>query len=287
MPVRRVGERGYAMAALLVALSVMAIVLSVAMPVWRTSVQREREAELIFRGEQYVQAIDLFSRRNGGYPTSLVALRDGRFIRKLYKDPMTSGDFQPVYFGQVATATPTVPGQGGLGTQPGARGQAAGLTAQSPGAAGRGVQPSAPPARGFGQPAASARGQLGQPGQPGAQGAGPIIGVTSTSRGQALRLYNGQDNYNEWLFVSTAATRQPGAPGGVQAPGMPGTVPGRGGRAGAPDGRGRGERGVGPAGQRGAPGRGFPGRGNAPGPFGRPGGFPPTQFPNPNQPGRF
>ena len=46
-------ERGYAMAALLVAMTVMAIVLSTAMPVYSTVARREREAELVFRGEQY------------------------------------------------------------------------------------------------------------------------------------------------------------------------------------------------------------------------------------------
>ena len=46
------------MAALLVALSVMGIMLGAALPAWRTMVQREREAELVFRGEQYVQAIE-------------------------------------------------------------------------------------------------------------------------------------------------------------------------------------------------------------------------------------
>ena len=48
-------ERGYAMAALLVAMSVMAIVLSTAMPVYQTVARREREAELVFRGEQYAR----------------------------------------------------------------------------------------------------------------------------------------------------------------------------------------------------------------------------------------
>ena len=57
------GERGYAMAALLVAMSVMAIVLSTAMPVYQTVARREREAELVFRGEQYARAIALFQRK--------------------------------------------------------------------------------------------------------------------------------------------------------------------------------------------------------------------------------
>jgi type II secretory pathway pseudopilin PulG len=94
-------DRGYAMAALLVGLSVMGIMLSMALPVWRTAATREREAELVFRGEQYAQAIELFSRRNGGFPLNLDVLEEGRYIRKLYKDPMTpDGEFQPVYFGQ-------------------------------------------------------------------------------------------------------------------------------------------------------------------------------------------
>src|SRR4029450_1654825 len=53
-------QRGYAMAALLVGMSVMAIIMSVAMPVWNTAARRERETELIFRGEQYARAVALF-----------------------------------------------------------------------------------------------------------------------------------------------------------------------------------------------------------------------------------
>ena len=53
------------MAALLVALSVMAILASAAMPSWKQMTQREREAELVFRGQQYARAIGLFQRRAG------------------------------------------------------------------------------------------------------------------------------------------------------------------------------------------------------------------------------
>ena len=266
-------DRGYAMAALLVALSVMSIMLGVALPVWRTSVQRERETELVFRGEQYMQAISLFSRRTGGFPTSFDMLRTGRYIRKLYKDPITNGDFQPVYLGQVATV-PTAPssgapgqvGQVGQGSPAGLglRGQPMGPTGQ-PTAGGRGAQAGTPAGGRAGQPSAAT------PGQPGALGAGPIIGVVSRSTGEALRLYNGRGHYNEWLFVSVAATQQPGAPGGGRGPG----VAGRGGRAGGPDGRGRDGQAGGVEGRgRGGRGRGEfpPGRGT---PFGRPGGFPP------------
>jgi len=43
-------EEGYAMAALLVGLSVMAVLMTVAMPVWKQLAQREKEEELVFRG---------------------------------------------------------------------------------------------------------------------------------------------------------------------------------------------------------------------------------------------
>ena len=50
------------MAALLVALAVMAVVLSVAMPTWSHMIRREKEEELIFRGTQYARAINQYQR---------------------------------------------------------------------------------------------------------------------------------------------------------------------------------------------------------------------------------
>jgi type II secretory pathway pseudopilin PulG len=64
---RHASTSGYAMAALLVGLSVMSIMLGAAPPVWQTAIKCEREAELIFRGEQYAQAISLFQRRFARY----------------------------------------------------------------------------------------------------------------------------------------------------------------------------------------------------------------------------
>ena len=248
------GQRGYAMAALLVALAVMSIMAAAALPAWRTMAQREREAELVFRGQQYVQAIELFSRRTGGFPPSLTVLREGRFIRKLYKDPITDGDFQPVYLGQVGVGgAPVVPGQ--QPQQPGPGRALFGTPGQQQGSLGAGASPltgapsQMPPSAGRGLAPAGPFGQASTP------GAGPIIGVTSRSTAQSLRLYNGRNHYNEWLFVSTAATRDAGAGAGAQTPGM--GVPGRGGRGGQPLAPGRG-RGIAPDGlNRGGPARGF------------------------------
>ena len=46
------GNDGFAMGTLLVSIFVMSLLLSMALPVWHHAAQREREAELIFRGEQ-------------------------------------------------------------------------------------------------------------------------------------------------------------------------------------------------------------------------------------------
>src|SRR5262245_54147869 len=97
--------RGYAMVALLVAMSIMALMLGLALPMWQTAIRREREAELVFRGEQYVQAIRLFQRRYAGtFPPDVDVLVKQRFLRRRYQDPMTGSDFQPVYAGTPTTA---------------------------------------------------------------------------------------------------------------------------------------------------------------------------------------
>ena len=208
------GDAGYAMAALLVMIGVMAIVLSAVMPVWRHESQREKEAEMVFRGQQYVRAIRLYQSRFQTLPPSFDVLVSQRFLRKKFKDPITNDDFQPRFAGQ---------------TQPGAPGQNSGRgTAGNPGSF------------------ASSQGAI--------TGVGGIIGVTSKSKDTSIRIYNGATHYNEWqfLYVNTAPGRL-GAPGGRgQIPGRPGGPGvGPGGGPGFPGGRGtnpggRGGRGVGP-----------------------------------------
>jgi type II secretory pathway pseudopilin PulG len=273
-------DRGYAMAALLVAMSVMAIVLSTAMPVYQTVARREREAELVFRGEQYARAIALFQRKYGNQlPPDVDVLIDQKFLRKKYKDPITGGDFQ--YLGadspELAQAMSTTPQQaldalrgGGAGAT-GGRGTPLGAAATS--AAGRGATQQTPPqsstqssfGRGTpmgaqGMPAArnpfssAAQAANAQPG-------GGILAVASKSTQTSFRIYNGKNKYNEWLFMATAASQRAGAP-----PGSGGQTPdGRGGRAGGRGGVGPG-RSSGPSTPFGTRGRGgfspIGGRGN-------------------------
>ena len=241
-------ERGYAMAALLVSIGVMMVVMTVAMPVWRTQAQREKEAELVFRGEQIARGINLYMRKMGGgnYPPSLDVLVQGRFIRKKYKDPMTKdGEWD------VILAAGGVPGQGGPAQQ-------------TPGI-GRGR--TGAPSTGLSAPASRNSAPSPSPfsGGPGAGAGGGIMGVRSKSKESAFRLYKGSGtHYNEWLFLFSSVSNRPGAAGGQAAPGMPGrggsSVPGM---PVGPGGR-RGQPGSGPDGGRGP--RGFgPGMGTTPG----------------------
>lgn len=102
-------DGGYAMAALLTALAVMSVLMSAALPVWRHQMQREREAELVFRGEQYVHAIGLYQRRYRTFPPGIDVLVQQRFLRKKYKDPITGEDFRPIYAGSIGQ--PQAPAQ--------------------------------------------------------------------------------------------------------------------------------------------------------------------------------
>jgi len=82
---------GYSLVILMLAIFVLAVGLLIAIPVWQTQIQREKEEELIFRGRQFVEAVRLCQKKNPGtFAKSLDELVQKRFLRRLYKDPMTS-----------------------------------------------------------------------------------------------------------------------------------------------------------------------------------------------------
>jgi type II secretory pathway pseudopilin PulG len=244
------GSPGYAMAAFLVSLAIMSIMMSLALPAWRHAVQREKEEELVFRGQQYARAVGLFQRRYANaFPPTIDLLVEQKFLRKKYKDPVTGEDFEVLY-----QASMQGPGRGQMpGGQPGRA---------SPRPSGS----AAAPAIGSG----SGQTGLGQTQQPiGPRGG--IVGVSSKSKDASIRVYNGATRYNEWLFVYTAATMQPGGMPGAQQPGAPGQ--GRPGQEmrGGPGGRGQ------PGGQQ--PGAIPPGGIRPPGGAMPPGGRPPQRQP--------
>jgi type II secretory pathway pseudopilin PulG len=214
------------MAALLVMVAVLSILMSAAMPVWRRESQREKEEELVFRGQQYVRAIRLYQAKTRAFPPSIDALVQGRYLRKKYKDPITNDDFIPI--GAAAAGA----GQVGINAQPG-RGGSTSMNAQP----GQGRSGSSQPTQQT--PFASSAF-----GPESGNTAGGIIGVVSKSKDESIRIYMGRTHYNEWQFVFVNA--QPGGPGGIGGRGVPGGPggqpvpggPGRGGRRGGNDGRG-------------------------------------------------
>ena len=90
---RRSVASGFALLIVMVAAAVLLISLTAALPSIYQEGQREREAELIFRGLQYARAIANFHQKFQRYPASiqdLTKLTNGfRFLRKEYADPMT------------------------------------------------------------------------------------------------------------------------------------------------------------------------------------------------------
>jgi type II secretory pathway pseudopilin PulG len=198
------------MAALLVSMSIVALLMTAVMPVWKQMVQREKEEELVFRGQQYVHAITLYGRKFANtQPPSVDVLVQQRFLRKKYKDPITNDDFQLVLATQAAPR-PGVGSQGAGSQQPNTPGGGAGGTA-TPG-------PSAATAP------QAARG-ISPIGTPGAGPAGGIMGVTSKSKNKSIRLYNGRTHYNEWVFLYQPQQTAGGAGVGPGVPGQRGVQP--------------------------------------------------------------
>jgi hypothetical protein len=77
---------------LMMAVFVISLGLLVAVPIWQTELQREKEEELIFRGKQYVEAVRIYVQKNPGrFPASLKELLDKKCIRKLFRDPLGPG----------------------------------------------------------------------------------------------------------------------------------------------------------------------------------------------------
>lgn len=94
--------QGFTFIGLMVIVSIMGIMLLAVGEVWHVAKQREKEAELLFVGNQFRKAISSYyantppSNRQQPYPTSLEdLLKDPRYpstqryLRKIYNDPIS------------------------------------------------------------------------------------------------------------------------------------------------------------------------------------------------------
>jgi len=90
-------DAGFSLAALIFFLSAASIFIAAVVPAYQMQAKREMEEELIFRGEEYVRAIQKYQRRFGVYPSTidqLISTNGLRFLRKPYKDPTTDKEFR-------------------------------------------------------------------------------------------------------------------------------------------------------------------------------------------------
>jgi len=84
-------SRGYTLSVLLIMVVALGVLMQRAHLWAPTQINREREAELIYRGEHLARGIAIYRQKTGRYPNSLAELnaQRPRIIRQLYKDPMS------------------------------------------------------------------------------------------------------------------------------------------------------------------------------------------------------
>ena len=188
-PIRRGSQGGYAILLVLFFVTLMLLASISIAPNILTEGRREKEKEMIWRGNQYVRGVKMFYRKTGKFPASMddlikPKLGSLRFMRQAYKDPMNAkdGDWRLIYVGPTGQLIGSLKPQqtiqmagigGGIGAVPGT--PAALLGAQS--AAGGQSQ-------GFGQSFGQGLGQA----------AGQVFGNTGANNSTSGLNAQGQPN---------------------------------------------------------------------------------------------
>jgi hypothetical protein len=104
-PRRHRSEAGYALVLIMFFLALLVLSMAEAAPTLVSRIQREREAEMVWRGKQYTRGVRMYYIKMKRFPTSLDDLtkpKTGiRFMRQAYKDPMNQvdGSWRLIYVG--------------------------------------------------------------------------------------------------------------------------------------------------------------------------------------------
>jgi type II secretory pathway pseudopilin PulG len=222
-------ETGYILFGIVILIVVLGIALTAAVPLWQKAVQREREEELIFRGYQYMQAIERYQRKYpGAFPPSIEVLVKEKFLRKEFKDPFGGEKGE---WNVIRQLSPEL--------QPGAmqpeNEQGAGVNDLNRSRAQ--LRNPGTPMPGFNRPGTGGQFQfqssLGRGGSDATMGG--IVGVASRSPDKTFYKVPGKERYKDWLFVWGAQpqggvipmpTPMPGAGQGAGRGQVPGQVTG-------------------------------------------------------------
>jgi hypothetical protein len=250
----RRGESGYALLFVIFLVASIMLFAAAANPNALTQGRRQKEEEMIWRGNQYVRAVSLFYRKNGRYPQNLEELAkpnaaNVHFLRKAYAEPMNTADgsWRLIYVAPTGQLIGSVhfrtlqemavayafSGQGGGGasamatqlfgqpTGTGVAGQPASLGApnQLSQNQSQGISSSTQPAP-LGNLAAVDGPVFG----------GSVIGVAGKEKQASIRVYQGGTTYFEWEFIwnpmlGGTIGQIPGAPGQTPSPGGVPTAP--------------------------------------------------------------
>lgn len=218
----RRNEQGYMLLYLLFLVALLSISLVTIVPKLKFVLQREREQEMVHRGEQYRRAVRRYYRKMGAYPPTLDVLESTnnlRFLRKRYKDPMNHNqDFKVMTqvdlmkaMGTALSTNGGIPGAQTLGqpigslndTPSGDTGPASQTVAAAPAATtpdpNSQTGPNTDQASKSSLPFTPVVPQSG-PAMMGG-GIGGLVGVVSASNDETIRIYNKKNHYKDWLFI--------------------------------------------------------------------------------------
>jgi type II secretory pathway pseudopilin PulG len=256
---RKPSEEGYMLVTVMFILAILMISLTVAAPLIKKDIQRDREVEMVHRGKQYARAVKLYYKQFGAYPMSVDALiktNNVRFLRKKYIDMTTGKDeWRIILVGQQKTppmgffGQPLGPAGGGMG--------AGGVTGATPfassgsssstgfgssssgssmfGSSGFGSSSSTPTAGGFGGSTTSPGGTAGSATDPGGTsgatsgtglsgqtfGGGPIVGFSPVGGKESILVWRLKNHFNEWEFLYLPVEEQAQGGGNLGTIGQP------------------------------------------------------------------
>jgi type II secretory pathway pseudopilin PulG len=229
----KLNERGFTLAGALTILAILAIFWALTLPLWARIKQRDKEEELIFRGNEYIEAIGRYHQKYGTYPPDLETLQKMKFIRKLYVDPMTkSGKWKVLHPDSLVQtgAAGHINMPGGLDDKDKDKDKKFGkknkLGAKSD------DDEDDDDDEDMSDNDSNSNDPFGlkdedkdKAEEKEVESVGPVVGVVSRSKKESIKIYNGQDKYNKWKFVYMLPQQRPGQvapglpPGGVGTPG--------------------------------------------------------------------
>jgi type II secretory pathway pseudopilin PulG len=206
-------QQGYVLLTLLLVVSLTVIATALAASSIAFEIRRDREEEMIHRGVQYSRAIRAYTKKTGHYPIDIHQLLDPhgvKYLRKLYKDPITGKDFKLLHTGDIMSKTDlnaslhntmgsdNALSDSGLSTDAN--------SGSSPDAGNTATTNPNPQAQAGTSRINSSGGSLfGGSGtgnnSPGDNPmGGVIIGVASVSKKKSIREFDHKNHYDQWLF---------------------------------------------------------------------------------------